>query len=118
MRDSNFTARKFSGVLHALLPTFSSVESVYDHFIINIGIFTCHSTKQDRSLIVDSKFFCQILIVFVGFHLQLFFMFQVLLMENMVTFVKIYFVNITIIFKFYYRNIKTQRITTVISLLY
>ena len=48
MRDSNFTARKFSGVLHALLTTFSSVESVYDHFLINIGISTCHSSKQEN----------------------------------------------------------------------
>ena len=46
MRDSNFTARKFSGVLHALLPTFTSAESVYNHFLINIGISTCHSSKQ------------------------------------------------------------------------
>ena len=48
MRDSNFTARKFSGVLNALLPPFSSVESVYDHFLINIGISTCHSRKQEN----------------------------------------------------------------------
>ena len=48
MRDSNFTARKFSGVLNALLPPFSSAESVYDHFLINIGISTCHSSKQEN----------------------------------------------------------------------
>ena len=51
------------------------------------AILANRKIKNSRSLKVDAKFFCQILVVFMEFQLQLFFMFQVLLMENTVTFV-------------------------------
>ena len=51
------------------------------------AILANRKIKNNRSLKVDAKFFCQILVVFMEFQLQLFFMFQVLLMENTVAFV-------------------------------